>query len=500
MVRGASGACFFTPADFFQGEVPLWKGSLMLVQNADIEDERLWVEHSIALAISLDSDYLRDANTEHEAWIRYPFGRQGRNMPVVPPPSIMYERMRECLPFIVGGLASGKNVALHCTHLEQEGKIGLLLLALAFNPPGVEIMNEVDAVHVLRALDLKWEEAFGQAATGREQDGAWLVSFLDAGSGEMVPEVRLPSWLWTDEPTDDHTMVSLGFTADEIKHWHVVTAIIKCEDDEDRQLEQLDLLLTASQVGIIDGLPIDELAELKSEWRRSYGGSRSDVAAQGGKSSGKGGGQSFYPRDSQEGSRPSSRPTPTSPSRPTPRPSARPMPKRRPHQADPIMYPAAGSSSTWGSGPAARSLAPPPLVLPPLTYRASSTRELRPVVVPRGSVDRAWKEEEPPPPAEGQQPDALRHQMTFLLDVCRVPIDAVSEKRWAVWRDESTVLHLMAEHINARRGPQGWLNLVQVEDFITIFKQRGGNIDAFTDDIKSDPEPGSTALHIVAQR
>ena len=88
VVRGASGACFFTPADFFQGEVPLWKGSLMLVQNADIKDERLWVEHSIALAISLDSDYLRDANTEHQAWIRYPFGRQGRNIPVVPPPTL----------------------------------------------------------------------------------------------------------------------------------------------------------------------------------------------------------------------------------------------------------------------------------------------------------------------------------------------------------------------------------------------------------------------------
>ena len=437
MVRGASGACFFTPADFFEGEVPLWKGSLMLVQNADIEDERLWVEHSIALAISLDSGYLRDANTEHQAWIRYPFGRQGRNIPVVPPPSMMYERMRECLPFIVGVLASGKNVALHCTNLEHEGQIGLLLLALAFNPPGVEIMNEVDAVHVLRALDLKWEEAFGQAATGREPDGAWLFSFIDVGSEGLVAQCRLPSWLWTDDPTDDPTMFSLGCTADEIQHWRLVKAIINSEHDEDGQLEQLDLLLTASQVGIIDGLPIDELAELKSEWRRSYGGSRSDVAAQGGKSSGKGGGQSFYPRDSQEGSRPSSRPTPTSPSRPTPRPSASPMPKRRPHQADPMIYPAAGSSSTWGSGPAARSLAPPPLVLPPLTYRASSTWELRPVVVPRGSVDRAWKEEEPPPPAEGQQPDALRHQMDFVFDVCHVPIEVVAEKQWALWRNQS---------------------------------------------------------------
>ena len=124
------------------------------------------------------------------------------------------------------------------------------------------------------------------------------------------------------------------------------------------------------------------------------------------------------------------------------------------------------------------------------------------MVVPRGSVERALKEEEPPPPAEGQQPDALRHQMDFLCDVCHVPIEAVEQKQWALWRNQSnwTVLHLMAEHINARRAVPGWLDLVQVEDFITIFKQRGGNIDAFTDDNNTDPEPGSTALHIVAQR
>ena len=377
------------------------------------------------------------------------------------------------------------------------------MLALALAPPSTGD-DEADPMQITRAIHWKWHEAFemaGGVATGREPDDAWLSSFVDVVSEGLVAGCKLPSWLWTDDPTDDHTMVSLGFTADEIQHWHVVKAIIKCEDDEDRQLEQLDLLLTASQVGIIDGLPIDELAELKSEWRRSYGGSRSDVAAQGGKSSGKGGGQSSYPRDSQEGSRPSSRPTPTSPSRPTPRPSARPMPKRRPHQADPIIYPAAGSSSTWGSGPAARSLAPPPLVLPPLTYRASSTWELRPVVVPRGSVERALKEEEPPPPAEGQQPDALRHQMDFVFDVCHVPIEAVAEKQWALWRNQSnwTVLHLMAEHINARRAIPGWLDLVQVEDFITLFKQRGGDIDAFTDE-KDNAEPGSTALHIVTER
>ena len=135
----------------------------------------------------------------------------------------------------------------------------------------------------------------------------------------------------------------------------------------------------------------------------------------------------------------------------------------------------------------------PPLALPPLT--------LRPVVVPRGSVDRAWKEEEPPPPAEGQQPDALRHQMDFLFDVCHVPIEAVAEKQWALWRNQSnwTVLHFMAEHINARRAIPGWLDLVQVEDFITLFKVRGGDIDAFTDD-KHNAEPGSTALHIVTDR
>ena len=167
-VCGFRDVCF-TPGDFFQDEVPFWKGCVVLVPNADIEDEHFWVEHSIALAISLDSGYLRDANNEHEGWIRYPFGRQGRNIPVLrAPASSMVERMRSCLPHVVGVLASGKNVALHCTSVAHEGKLGLMLLALALAPPTAD---EADPMQITRAIDWKWHEAFemaGGVATGRE--------------------------------------------------------------------------------------------------------------------------------------------------------------------------------------------------------------------------------------------------------------------------------------------------------------------------------------------
>ena len=55
----------------------------------------------------------------------------------------------------------------------------------------------------------------------------------------------------------------------------------------------------------------------------------------------------------------------------------------------------------------------------------------------------------------------------------------------------------MAEHLNRKIEPPGWLNAVQVEDFITIFKDCGGNIDAV---IAGGPGQGSTALHMVAHR
>ena len=84
----------------------------------------------------------------------------------------------------------------------------------------------------------------------------------------------------------------------------------------------------------------------------------------------------------------------------------------------------------------------------------------------------------------------------MLHDVCYVPYDTSS---WAEWHDDSgwTVLHCMAEHLNRKIEPPGWLNAVQVEDFITIFKDCGGNIDAV---IAGGPGQGSTALHMVAHR
>ena len=124
-VRDFRDVCYFTPGDFFQDEVPFWKGCIILVPNADIEDEQLWVEHSIALAISLDSGYLRDANNEHEGWLRYPFGRQGRNIPVLrAPASSMMERMRSCLPHVVGVLASGNRCGLALHERRARGTVG----------------------------------------------------------------------------------------------------------------------------------------------------------------------------------------------------------------------------------------------------------------------------------------------------------------------------------------------------------------------------------------
>ena len=55
----------------------------------------------------------------------------------------------------------------------------------------------------------------------------------------------------------------------------------------------------------------------------------------------------------------------------------------------------------------------------------------------------------------------------------------------------------MAEHLNNQRRPPGWLNAVQVEDFIRIFRQRSGNVDAV---IEQGPGEGYTALHMVANR
>ena len=93
----------------------------------------------------------------------------------------------------------------------------------------------------------------------------------------------------------------------------------------------------------------------------------------------------------------------------------------------------------------------------------------------------------------------LETQVDFLKEVCHVPHLTFFAKGWAQWRNDSgwTILHCMAEHLNNQCLPLGWLNAMQVEDFIGIFRQRSGIVDAV---IEKGPGQGYKALHTVAHR
>ncbi len=169
----------------------------------------------------------------------------------------------------------------------------------------------------------------------------------------------------------------------------------------------------------------------------------------------------------------------------------------------PRIFPVDGSSSKWRPG----TVPPPsrPVERPPSAFLARSSSsiwgsgEAAQSRTPRGSAGRSSVSA---PAAEKKPQDAaavLQTQVDFLKEVCRVPHYIVWAKGWADWRNDSawTILHCMAEHLNNQRLPNGWLDAVQVEDFIGIFRRRGGNVDAV---IENGPGQGYTALHMVAHR
>ena len=143
-----------------------WRGYFMVVEKADIEDEEFWVENSIALAISLDSGFIKDDEAEGEVWYHYLFGRKALNIPVRSPPLLMVQRARFSLPYMAGVLAAGKNIALHSSDVQHEGVFGLMIIGLALSPPRADADADVHALHVAHAIHRKWYEG---AELPREQ-------------------------------------------------------------------------------------------------------------------------------------------------------------------------------------------------------------------------------------------------------------------------------------------------------------------------------------------
>ena len=523
----------FIPADFFSqphlDDVfhAFWKGHIMLVEQADIENDDFWVENTIFLAVSLAS-CLQD---EDGGWYHYSFGRKSLNIPVRDTPGMTAQRVRSCLPYIVGVLAAGRGIALHCSDVERDGMFGLLMIVLALSPPRL-IGSEGHALHIAQAIFKKWYHgaALPEETVEARCSSRSLQAFVNASQiriATLMLEPTVPSCFWNVGSTG----FGGRFTVDEAKrHWTLVPEILSCDATPDSQLEQLHLLLTASQVGVLHGLPIDMIEQFRQGAARAarVGGGK------GGESSGKGDQNMGHGKSSGKSDAPQ-RPEPTPKPRPSSSPSVsllRPRIKptslrgssgagaaraprlrsttrgpssstRRPGvlrsaQRPPSAYPAGGLSSTWGSGTAAQSAERPP-------SSACPARSSKSIWGP-GDAERSQRRVTWRVPESAADPDRERFlaavvqtQVDFLKEVCRVPLVTIMAKEWARWRNASgwTILHCMAEHLNNQRRRPGWLNAVGVEAFIRVFQERSGNVDAV---IEQGPGEGYTALHMVANR
>ena len=95
-------------------------------------------------------------------------------------------------------------------------------------------------------------------------------------------------------------------------------------------------------------------------------------------------------------------------------------------------------------------------------------------------------------------------RQTFLKDVCCVPAEELDEaSSWGLWRNSAgwTVLRLTAEYLQQMRAPEGgWLDAIRLEDFIKLFHNRGGDVDALVHGTPGGLGYGSSALQMVANQ
>ena len=83
---------------------------------------------------------------------------------------------------------------------------------------------------------------------------------------DVIPSVRVPNHIVHGGPPT----ATGGWTVEQVKHWQQVASIIEAPAEEKPLLGQLMLLLSESQRGLAQGLPVAELAEVHEEWRRLY--------------------------------------------------------------------------------------------------------------------------------------------------------------------------------------------------------------------------------------
>ena len=274
-------ACF-DAFDFFGHEVAkslaqrFFKGRLMLVTRAQVEDPTFWAAHDIALAVSFNGGcFQREGNEHNRGWFTYPLGRKALNIPITSGGRCV-ERTRSCLPHVVGALACAKTVALHCLHTVHRGPVGAGMLVMTMCPHATD---EAWPGSVMRVIKTKWprmSNAVLQVGRPRDRRDAMLWERFRELVADVIPRSRVPDCILHGGPPTFNAC----WTVAEVTLWQAVHRLIDTPD-ENARLEQLQLLLTESQRGIQEGLPRDELHETWADWQHNYGKGKEKGKAKG---------------------------------------------------------------------------------------------------------------------------------------------------------------------------------------------------------------------------
>jgi hypothetical protein len=145
-------------------------------------------------------------------------------------------------------------------------------------------MDEAWAKTVMRTIKTKWPRmstAVLQSTRPRDYRDGMLWDRFHELVKEVIPRTRVPEGVLRE----GSLAFTGGWSVPELALWEAVRRLIETPHERS-QLEQLQLLLTESQRGIQEGLPVAELQATWAEWQQNYGPHASE-APQKGKGKGK---------------------------------------------------------------------------------------------------------------------------------------------------------------------------------------------------------------------
>ncbi len=421
-------------------EVRFWSGNLGIANAKLVEDLAFMQEHDVGLYVSTTHGHIR---RDSAGWFQYPSDAFAFNVPVLAPDfELTQQRFNEALPYIIGTLAMGKAVVVHDVNGTIEAPLFTYWLACALHtrlnamePPSLgerrQVMNLIQQAwgatsHVLTKAEQP-KGAVDKAIWKRREE---IDSKLD--------KIEMPSRF--------ESVVADWTTIDRRRDMFPKWQKVDCISDHNLAMSTREAAfdtLVASCLGHKAGLPVAAFEEFESKWASWKAKGGKDSHSRDNKGKGKSKRSKGKGDKGGKGSRSWDR-------------------KAKVGDSKGVKHGKGKDKETSrhakGKGKVKH-------------HTKGGTELAQPRVRPANWWD------------DKQSSDTHELRLAFLLDFCGVPEQDIEDGVWTSWRKDGwNVLHIALNELNHRRVPEWWVRAMRLEEFVDLYDQRHGDIDARVED------------------